>query len=835
MRRHWKFIAGGLVVAALGFLSGMALGSREPMPVADAVPTTTSDPDPPSTALGNDQVVFVVDPNLAPAIDEVPGLEAGDPPRPVGRLVSPDGIASDVVLAELVVSSRDRNRVEELARRYGGEIVDELPGDEGEPGDYLVRLTPPRPDLARLADDLVALEPDHEGRFTATNADLLGLMAVAAAETDGDDLLIGLNWVDVPTGIAEGSTREAPKDGVPRDALSWPYMASGTAQDIGVDVAWRLLTGYGRLDNRVKVLVVDQGFNRNPDFPDGAKILRGDWGETNRVECSGGPPCPWHGTDVAVAAVGIPDNEYGAAGPAGPVAELYVLESPMSRWATFRKVGKAVEDEGIDVVNMSFSGKVTAFRKAAERRAERLIGNIVEAGAIVFASAGNSGEDVDRIRCRNGECREAFVLLPCETEAAICVGGMGWDTTARAKPSNYGSKTDGRSVDIYGPYCVYSIGDPSTPYANNDVRKVCGTSFASPFVAGVAALVKAADPNLGPDDIWEILRDTAHRGGVDLDGPIGGHQLRIDAAAAVAKALGVEIAPPRVTITEPADGEQFVLNEFPEFSALATEFTAFLLPVRWESNVDGPLTDGPTFDTVAGADLTTGVHTITATAVDVLGQVGTAEITIEVVDQPPEVSIAWPQPGTKVYAGQEVDLVGKSYDPDLFGPLPSKGVYWTVTSKASGVQYDAGFGHFYTVDGYLPPGKYEVTLRGEDGSNSVAASSDFTVLAVPPGEAPPNPSILAPEPGAVFGSTGGPVIIEFSGKAVDVTSDGELSGVRFRWVATSDRGTEKVLCRGSAFPDDPYPEGGPIDDFVAPGGGGGGGPILTLPKNCSSF
>ena len=833
MRRRLKLVAGGLVAAAIGFLLGAAFTSSEPAPAGGQVPAAASGTGSPPAAVGNDQVVFAVDPSLVPDIAEVEGLEEGDPPRPVGRLEAPDGTVSDVVLSELVVTSTDRDRVEDLARRYDGEIVDELPGDDGEPTDYLVRITPPPPDLEKLAGDLVALEPDHEGRFTATNTELLGLLAVAAAETDEDDFLIGLNWVDPPTGIAEAFTREAPKDGVPRDAFTWPYIASGTNQDIGVDVAWRLLAGYARLASRVKILVVDGGFNFNPDLPPESEILRGEWGKENPGTCTGGAPCPWHGTDVAIAAAGQLDNEYGAAGSAGPVAELYVFDRPAGRWATFRKVKRAVKENDIDVVNMSFGGKVTVFRKAAERRAERLIGKMVKEGAIVFAAAGNDGEDVDRIRCKNGNCREAFVMLPCETEAAICVGGMGWNTTTKAEGSNYGSKTDGRSVDIYGPYCVYSIKDPADPIATNDVRRVCGTSFASPFVAGVAALVKAANPSLGPKEIWEILRDTAYEGGLELDQPIEGHQRRINAAAAVAKALGVEMSPPEVVINQPADGKKYSQDEFPEFSATATEFTNFALPILWESDIDGPLNNAPSFDTVRAADLTPGVHTITATAVDMLGQVGTAQITIEVVNEPPEVSIAWPQPGTKIYEGPPPQFIGQTNDPDTFGPLPDSDVFWVISRKSSNEIVAARIGHTAMMLESLPPGSYTVEFSAEDGSITVIAVSDLTVLAVPPGESVPLLGIQEPKGGQSLGSyNGDPVTIEFAGSAFD-EQDGELSGTRFRWTATSDRGTEKVLCQGSAFPDDPYPDDGSIDDLASPGDIQG--PVLTLPKNCSSF
>ncbi|HIE21254.1 MAG TPA: hypothetical protein EYP73_01485, partial [Acidimicrobiia bacterium] len=779
---------------------------------------------------GVGRLTFTVDPLLAPVVAEAEGLEEGDPPRPLGRLQAPDGSASDLVLGELVVTSSDRGLVEDFAARYDGEIVDEFPTDGDRPTDYLVRILPPDADLTVLAERLVALEPEQQGRFAASSGDLLALMAVAAAET-GDDLEIGLNWVAKPFAIEDGSAMEAP-DRSPRNAFLWPYIASGTAQDIGVDAAWRLLAGSGRLDNRVRILIVDGGFQGNPDLPDAVEMVRGEWGNPHPVGCGKGSDCPWHGTDVALAAVAQLDNEYGAVGPGGPVAELYLFQQYADSWKTLRRVKKVVADKDIDVVNMSYGWDVKVFKSASEKAAQRHLNDMKKAGAIVFAAAGNDGLDIDSSTCIGNACSEISLTIPCETEAAICVGGMGWNTAFKAGGSNYGNDTGNKSVDIYGPYCVFSLNDPDKAYNENATRVACGTSFASPFLAGVAALVKAADPSLTPDQIWAILRDTAHQGGVGFDLVISGNQRRVNAAAAVAKALGVELGAPEVTITKPVDGKKLTINDFPEFAGTATEFTGLPLPILWASDIDGPLSDEPKMGTVATTALSPGVHTITATAVDVRGQVGTAQITVEVVNQPPEVGISWPLPGAKVFEGNDVDPIGQTKDPDTFGPLDDSSVYWQVFRKSDNKFIGGGLGHNESVDAnLLEPGSYAVRFVAEDGSITVVATSSFTVLDVPPGESVPFVYIEKPDQDQVFGAgNANPATIEFAGSAFD-SQDGQLSGTRLRWVATSEQGSEIVLCRGSSFPADPYPEPETIGDIAIPPQP----PKIGVFKSCASF
>jgi hypothetical protein len=81
------------------------------------------------------------------------------------------------------------------------------------------------------------------------------------------------------------------------------------------------------------------------------------------------------------------------------------------------------------------------------------------------------------------------------------------------------------------PFSGCSLGQPGCYAAAN------GTSFASPFVAGIAALVFDADPTLGPGEVYQILRDTARPWGPGgTPNEIAGAGM-VDAQAAVEAAL----------------------------------------------------------------------------------------------------------------------------------------------------------------------------------------------------------------------------------------------------------------------------------------------------------
>jgi hypothetical protein len=364
--------------------------------------------------------------------------------------------------------------------------------------------------------------------------------------------------------------------------------------------------------------------------------------------------------------------------------------------------------------------------------------------------------------------------------------------------------------------CVSTLASPGAfpeQHAEMSVMRDCGTSLSSPYVAGIAALIKAADPSLSPEEIRVLLHHTAHSGGVGDVSDIGS-QRRVDAYGAVAAALGVDrddLEEPAVTIESPDEGETFSPLHFFELEASATSFTGGALPVTWTSSLAGELGTSELGGDLAITTLGVGEHVLTATVEDTLGRRASDAVTVRVVDEPPVVRIVGPADGKTVSVGQDVDLVGWAHDPEL-GPLPDDNVRWEARRLSDGALVGAADGTVSEL-GSLPAGAYEIVLVAHDGLSEVEDRVEIEVEPVPEGEDPPTATILEPGPITRLG-TGGPAVpLHLEGAGTD-PQDGALSGTRFRWTARSQAGTEIVLCAGSAL------------------SGGGPGLHFTVAKDC---
>ncbi len=144
---------------------------------------------------------------------------------------------------------------------------------------------------------------------------------------------------------------------------------------------------------------------------------------------------------------------------------------------------------GAKIINLSFVGEGTSTTLAAALDEARA------AGVLVIAAAGNEGIDLD-----------VSPRYPVCYAGVIGVGSVSASDT-RSGFSNYGS-----CIDITAPgENVYStfFYSPAQGYNQMSGAGWYGTSVASPFVAGAAALLRAAGTGLGVDAVASLLKQSA--------------------------------------------------------------------------------------------------------------------------------------------------------------------------------------------------------------------------------------------------------------------------------------------------------------------------------------
>ena len=730
---------------------------------------------------------FQTDSTLAPSMATVAGVNGG-PDRSVGSVQGPSGKKSDLVLDELLVVTDQKSKVDALAARWKGTIVSDAGFDViGSTGFrmYLVRIDPSGVDVSGLGAKLQSIDPLARGAHKVSSDRVTQLLAVVTQETLADPALsVGINPLLVSQGIWEGaSTEGAPAGGsVSSDPFTWPHMLIHQ-----VPAAWQALQDTGKLGNRVRVLILDGGFVKNPDAP-ASTVNLGSWSTPNPATCTGGTPCLWHGTAVMSTLAGTLDNGYGGAGTGAPVVDVTLVPSPSPD--VFQYIGYALTVlgellSGPQIVNISATTSwpgalgfmVVPLNNIITLIRGKTFGPVqirFAPGALVFVAAGNDGADVDNEECFIG-CWETDVILPCELDDAVCVAGLKYGSRYADPGSNWGRNQRRRgngsdaasyqdnSVDLYAPYTVIVGPDPdaSGNIQGSAGRFDSGTSFSSPFAAGIAALVWAADPSLNADQVFGILLDTA-------DSTPGGDGLVINALAAVKKALGTQNHPPVVRITTPAN------NTTAGVGVPGVSFTAeakdledgnACCQISWSSDQEGNLGTGVS---LTHAFTKIGTQVITATARDSQGATASAQIHLTLNDIPVLASILSPTATDTLYKGRNFQVVGKAFQnlTDLCQG-PSDNISWSSSDASDGF---IGPG---CIQAYFPGSTGPRTLTfvardqyGEQGSASIVVNVQPT---------PPNPTITITLPVSPASAQFGSVV------SLQAFPQGGVAPLSFQW------------------------------------------------------
>ncbi|MEV4106489.1 S8 family serine peptidase [Nonomuraea sp. NPDC049695] len=286
--------------------------------------------------------------------------------------------------------------------------------------------------------------------------------------------------------------------------------------------AWRSSRGEG-----VVVAVLDTGVNgRHPDLrgaviegPDLTGAAKGLWGR--------------HGTAMAglIAGRGHGDERRGGVIGVAPAAKvlsirvtlengdpLRVQQRSRGHDALARGIRYAV-DHGADVISMSLGGGSGAWEGSALE--EEAVQYAIAKGAVLVASSGNDGESANR---KN---------FPAAYPGVIAVGAV--DRSLNV--ARFSNRQDYLSVVAPGAEIVTADGDDS--YVVSD-----GTSSAAAMVAGIAALIKAAHPDMSPYHVRMAIELGTRRRPADGYSPAYGHGVA-DALLALREADRLDVpAPP---------------------------------------------------------------------------------------------------------------------------------------------------------------------------------------------------------------------------------------------------------------------------------------------------
>ncbi|MFQ5558613.1 MAG: S8 family serine peptidase, partial [Acidimicrobiales bacterium] len=223
------------------------------------------------------------------------------------------------------------------------------------------------------------------------------------------------------------------------------YGAQWEHHHTGVEVAWDVTRG----SSDVVMAIVDSGVNPGPEFGD--RLLPG-------ISFVGGDPTVdllGHGTSVASVAAGAANNDFGGAGVCSECKILPVQAATPNGSVPWSASAEGViwaVDNGADVINLSFGGQ-----SESQLLADALAYAAAQ-GVVVVASAGNYGTDAGVYPAAN-----PTVLSAAGHDPAF--GRYPW--------SSYGPW-----VDVAAPGCTTAV-------SGTGIGTVCGTSFASPWTAGL--------------------------------------------------------------------------------------------------------------------------------------------------------------------------------------------------------------------------------------------------------------------------------------------------------------------------------------------------------------
>jgi len=329
-----------------------------------------------------------------------------------------------------------------------------------------------------------------------------------------------------------------PMDTTPNDPLfatNQPYLGSPTTVIGGVNLprAWDRSRG----SSNIVVAVVDTGYLDHPDLSgrlvagydfissttvsvdgdgrDGDAHDPGDYTPSGTT-CQDGttdPTSSWHGTRVAGVLGAATNNVQGMAGVdwsariqpvrvSGRCGALLSDTVDGMRWAGGLSVtGVPANPTPARVVNVSLGGgKCSSIE-------QQTVNDLNAAGVIVVAAAGNSASAVEA----PADCTGVIAVTAHTNDGDHASYANSGTQVAISAPGGGCGATRIVNGTCATPSLIVTTSNDGAAGPGNfvyDLRSA-GTSFATPIVSGVVALMLAVNPQLTPAQVTAVLKNTA--------------------------------------------------------------------------------------------------------------------------------------------------------------------------------------------------------------------------------------------------------------------------------------------------------------------------------------
>lgn len=311
----------------------------------------------------------------------------------------------------------------------------------------------------------------NASKFQIQNISKLEYIAIIAED---ESVSIELGATNNKSKIKEvnkqASIRKLKFDPDESEILNWGI------EEMNANCLWnRDVTGKG-----IKVAVIDSGVGPRQGIKvkESVTFIKGTSNDING-----------HGTSVASIINGLEDFgfETGIYGVAYD-CELYSLKIVQGEelendekiiFPMIEAINWCIENK-INIANMSIGVKKQFISNKLYQLLNEAIQKAIKAGIVIVCASGNTGKEIDEV--------------PALIDGVMVIGSIN-KQDQRSPFSSFGSKLDfiapGEQVE--------------TMSINNSIKTVNGTSFSTPQVTGLIALILSQNPLLTPKEVRDIL------------------------------------------------------------------------------------------------------------------------------------------------------------------------------------------------------------------------------------------------------------------------------------------------------------------------------------------